>query len=153
MLFIRISCNNPYGLVSLVGPLHPLPGPGHNVIYSVSRGKKCTLFLLQSLHCCWHTRRQKWPLCPSCTKAILNVVWWRTRDLYTVAHKRKMTLGEKSAFVLPWKGQYSLLMQVSANSGPSALETKLHGSHHAKDVWTSISGLLREGLSRVGWGE
>lgn len=112
-------------LLSL-GP-HPLPSPRHNVIYSVRSGKKCALFALQSVHCCGHAHTRKWPPCLSFTKAILNVVQWRTRGLHTVAHKGKGIHGGEVGLCFALEGPvFFFVLEVKANSGPSALQTKLH---------------------------
>lgn len=91
-----------------LGP-HPLLGPRHNVIYSVTSGKKCTLFILQSVHCCRHAHTWKWPLCVPFTKAILNVVQWRTGGLHTAAHKGKGIHGGEVSLCSALEGQYSSL--------------------------------------------
>ena len=104
-----------------LGP-HPLPGPQHNVIHSVRSGKKCTLFMLQSVHCCGQAHTQKWPLCPPFTKAVLNVVQWRARGLHTVAHKGKGNHGGEVGLCFALEGPvFFFVLEVRANNGPSAL--------------------------------
>lgn len=122
MLFIRISCNKPEGLVSLVPP--PAHDTMSSILAEVGRSAHCSSYN-QFIAAGTHT--QKWPLCLSFTKAILNVVRWRTRGLHTVAHKGTEIHGGEVCLCLGLEGPvFFFVLEVSANNGPSALETKLH---------------------------
>ena len=94
MLFIRISCNKTFGLVSLLWPPSP-PRPTTQCHLFCCSGKKYTLFPLQWLHCYLHTHGEKRPLCLSITKAILTVAQWRTRgSVYCLTERKRGPLGE-----------------------------------------------------------
>lgn len=106
----------------------------------------------RSAHCSYYnqfiaagTHTQKWPLCLSFTKAILNVVRWRTRGLHTVAHKGAEIHGREVCFCLALEGPlFFFVLEVSANNGPRSLQTKLHQPSHAEDVQASVAGACWE---------
>lgn len=103
VLFIRISCNKTFGLVSLLWPPSP-PRPTTQCHLFCWSGKKHTLFPLQWLHCYLHTHGEKRPLCLSVTKAVLTVAQWRTRgSVYCFTERKRDPLGGESAFVLLWE--------------------------------------------------
>lgn len=103
VLFIRISCNKTFGLISLLWPPSP-PRPTTQCHLFCWSGKKHTLFPLQWLHCYLHTHGEKRPLCLSITKAILTVAQWRTRgSVYCFTERKRDPLGGESAFVLLWE--------------------------------------------------
>lgn len=57
----------------------------------------------------------------SFTRAILNVVQWRTRGLHTVAHRGTEIHGGEVCLCLALEGPVFFVLEVSANNGPSAL--------------------------------
>lgn len=73
------------------GP-RPLPGGQHNVICSVQVEEAHIVPITIASLLLAHTHLEKRPLCLSFTKAILNVVQWRTRGLCTVSQKGKEIL-------------------------------------------------------------
>lgn len=69
----------------------------------------------------------KWPLCLSFTKAILNVVQWRARGLHTVACKGKAIPWGEACLCFALEGPvFFFVLEVSANRGPGALQTRRH---------------------------
>lgn len=89
-----------FGLFSTV--LCSLTAHG-SVIYSVRSGKKYTLFLSQSIHCCWHMGKNGHFVCPS-QKIVLKVGGCRTRGLVSVACKREgIHGGRQAAFTLTFQ--------------------------------------------------